>query len=405
MWLITADAWRDVQRALTSGVTPTSAQSEAFTKERPQAADTPRNMKIAGNVAEINVSGVLVRSMDVLLWIFGVGQTTYESIIAGLAQADADPNVKSIVLSIDSPGGQADGLFEAFAALESTRKPISVRSNYAASAAYGLAAVAGKITATNPAATFGSVGVVASFLRDEDMIDITSTEAPDKRPDPSTEEGKAVIREYLDAIHDLFADAIARGRSRATGRDVSAADVNEEFGRGAVLLAAESKRRGMIDSSPKPPGARASRTRAADEGASEPTTVEESIMTLEELKAQHPHLCTQLVEQGREEGRKEGTAAERDRVNAHLVMGKSSDAMDIAMAAVEDGSAMTETLRAKYFSCAQNKRDVDARQADSDAAVAAVAGAEPPEDKTDADAFADKVASAVERQMGVKIDA
>ncbi|HEU5076029.1 MAG TPA: S49 family peptidase, partial [Polyangiaceae bacterium] len=110
------------------------------------------------------------------------------------------------------------------------------------SAAYALAAATGNIEATHAAATFGSVGVVTSMFVDSRIVHLSSTDAPKKRPDPKTPEGQADIREHLDAVHDLFADAIA------SGRKTTKANVNQNFGRGAVVLAAEAKKRGMIDS-------------------------------------------------------------------------------------------------------------------------------------------------------------
>jgi ClpP class serine protease len=89
---------------------------------------------------------------------------------------------------------------------------------------------------------FGSIGIAASFLVDESIVEIASTEAPKKRPDVSTAEGKAIVREELDAIHEVFVEAIARGRSTTT------TNVNRNFGRGAIVLARDAKRAGMIDS-------------------------------------------------------------------------------------------------------------------------------------------------------------
>src|SRR5690606_11582902 len=163
------------------------------------------------------------------------------------AMARTDDSIKRVVFYVDSPGGQVHGLFDTLAAIESFPKPMVSRCAYACSAAYAIPAMAGKIEAINPAVSVGSVGVVASYFVDDGVIDITSTEAPDKRPDVSTEEGQAVIRKHLDALHELFVDAIARGRTHATGREFTVDDVNANFGRGAVVLGKEAKRRGMVD--------------------------------------------------------------------------------------------------------------------------------------------------------------
>ena len=67
-------------------------------------------------------------------------------------------------------------------ALEAFKKPKETRSAQADSAAYAIAALGGKITASNKAAEFGSVGVVATYVRYEgvNIYEITSSNAPPK---------------------------------------------------------------------------------------------------------------------------------------------------------------------------------------------------------------------------------
>ena len=86
-------------------------------------------------------------------------------------------------------------------------------------------------------------------------------------------------------------------------------------------------------------------------------------MDLQILKAQHPAVYAAAVQ--------EGTAQERDRVGAHLKMGEASGDMDTAISAVEDGSAMTATLQAKYMAAGMNRAAAQARQDDDAEAGAA----------------------------------
>jgi ClpP class serine protease len=324
-------------------------------------------MAIEDGVAEIRVEGVLTAEPDPCAWFFGVKSTAYSDIIAALAQASADDAVKSVLFRIDSPGGMVDGLFDALGAIQAFAKPMSVLANQACSAAYAIAAVAGKIKATNAAASFGSIGVAASIRLDPEVLDLASTEAPDKRPDLATDEGKAVVVRYLDAIHDLFVDAIADGRG------MKAEDVNSTFGRCATLLAGEAKRLGMIDDVVQPLRViRGGKSSAADSGSD---ISQEREMDLKTLKAQHP----QLVEDLLAEGRTQGTNGERERAVAHLTMGKQAGpkGMEIAVAAIESGEGFGVATQAKYLSVAMNQRDTNARQADSDAAGEVVNAAQP----------------------------
>ena len=55
-----------------------------------------------------------------------------------------------------------------------------------------------------------------------------------------------MVREELDAMHKIFVDSIAEGRSVTTEK------VNAEFGQGGTLLAGEALKRGMIDAVAEP---------------------------------------------------------------------------------------------------------------------------------------------------------
>jgi ClpP class serine protease len=396
LWLIKHEAAVELQRVRELGLhlQLTEAQRKEFAERAVEStlSGVPRNYQVAGDIAEIRVEGVLTPKPDLFAFYFGGGNTTYESIQQALALAESDGGVKKISWFVASPGGLTEGLFDCLGAIQACRKPMMVRASMADSAAYAIAAVAGrtgKIEATSAAAEFGSIGVARRYFVDkEHIVEIASTEAPNKRPDPTTPEGQAVIRGELDAVHELFAEAIAAGRG------TTLKDVNQNFGRGGVLLAGEAKRRGMIDKIAKPtlralPTTDSSRTAEeteAPERAPEQTQAsvdddgtitKERVMKLtkEELKAQNLELYAALIA----EGEAAGEAKERKRVNAHVKLGKSSGSRELSDKFIASGvSAMDEEAFAEYQSAAMNRRDTDARQAESDTAVAAVAGATPP---------------------------
>jgi ClpP class serine protease len=396
MWLLRRDVAAGFERFLALGIKPTDAQLAKFldTRRRVVAVageveaarvSTPSCLTIAGDVAEICVGGVLTPQPDFWAWLFYGANTSYAEIRESLGIAATDPAVKRVQFSVDSPGGQVAGLFECLGAIEAFEpsKKRSVKAALAASAAYSIAAVAGPIEATSIAAEFGSIGVAQTFVRyaDVKIIDITSTEAPDKRPDPETPEGQAVIRRELDAIHEIFVDAIARGRTSA-GRETTTKEVNAEFGRGAVFLAREAYARGMIDKTP-PRAARAKRAESEDHEAppapSPAAAAEEEIpMNLEKLKAEHPELYRSIVEGARAEGETAGAEKERKRVTAHLTLGKKCGAMDFAIKCISEGkSSLDEDVNAEYIGAAATRREQNDRQSESDEAGAATKGAKP----------------------------
>lgn len=327
-------------------------------------------MSVAGSSAEISIIGVLTPTPDIFAMFFGGGNTTYPDIIAALAEADADASITEIILRIDSPGGNINGLFETLDAIKAVSTPVKAFvSGHALSAAFAIASQADTITALSPAAMFGSVGIIARFEIDESEVEVTSTNAPDKAPDVTTPAGRATVRVHLDALHDLFVERIA------TGRNVSAATVNAEFGRGGVVLARQAIEKGMIDSVTEP-GSISKQTASAE---TQPEESEIEAMNIQELMMQHPDVYAAAVQIG--------TDAEFERVNAHLALGATSEAgMKIATKAIADGSKFGPIHSAQYQAAALNNADSQNR-ADDDADVTAVdgaaTGAEGPEDTED----------------------
>jgi ClpP class serine protease len=391
-WLLQKDAAARFERFLRNAGQPSADQIQRFTdaraaRSRASADNSPGCLTIAGDVASIEIAGPLTPQPDFWAWLFFGASASYSEIRDALAIAGAKPEVKRVEFLMDSPGGTVAGLFDTIAAIEAFEKPITVRASLAASAAYSLAAVAGKIEAMNVAAEFGSVGIVQSFYVDEAVVEITSSDAPNKRPDVTTPEGQAVVREELDQLHELMVDAIARGRTRA-GKAVTAEQVNAEFGRGGMFVAAAARAAGMIDKVPPRParagkkaensgepegGAPVPAEAAADNGA-KPIT-EKKTMTLELLKAQHPDLYAAILS----EGEKQGSEKERKRVNAHIKLGKRSGAMDVAEKAIASGvSPQDDEVWAEYQAAAMNRRDQANRQEESDAAGDATKSAKTP---------------------------
>lgn len=352
-WLLLQTIFDDMQQAKAAGFSFTADQMAKY-NDTISAADTSRVMSIAGDSAEIHVNGVLTNRPNIFAMFFGGGNTTYPEIISALAEADANPEVKKTIMRFSSGGGQVDGMFDAIAAMQTHSKPIeAVVDGLAASAAYGLASQADTVTAHNRASMVGSVGVVVDTYLDERELSVTSSNAPNKRPDLSTEEGKAVLVEQLDAVESLFIEAIAEGRS------VSDERVKADFGRGATLLADEALKRGMIDGIAKTALQSVKSTNSTT--ASSGDQLEATEMDLKKLKTDHPGVYAQAVE----DGKQQGIAAERDRVSAHLTLGQQSGDMKTATQAIEDGAELTAGIQAKYLAAGMNRNDQGARGEDN----------------------------------------
>jgi ClpP class serine protease len=384
-WLLRSDVRQDLRaRMRAAGTPPTAEWLEHHFASTALGRRGSRELHVAGDVAEIRVQGVLTPRPDFLMLFFGYQNTTYADLGAQLAEARSNTDVKRVVMHVDSPGGQVAGLFEFLAALEAFDKPITVNAAQACSAAYAIAAASrGPITATTPAAAFGSIGVAASIFVDDDVVDITSTHAPNKRPDVKTPEGRAVVRAELDAFHELFVECIARNRHTTVER------VNKEFGRGAVLLAGKALQLGMIDKLPANAGSSAPRsTASAPVGAKQP---EKRKMDIETLKAAHPEVFAAV--------KKLGADAEHDRVTAHLTFAQGSGNWKAAIEDIKNRKEVTSAVQAEHFNAAMHRAQQGTRQQETDLASLIVDNAAGPEGAKDiVDLFADTLPKKSDRK-------
>jgi len=109
----------------------------------------------------------------------------------------------------------------------------------AASAAYWIASASDQII-LDSTAMVGSIGVVAGFASsDNKNIEIVSSNAPDKRPDMATEEGRGVIQAVVDDMEAVFINAVVDFRSM--DRETVTAL------RGGVVIGAKAVERGFAD--------------------------------------------------------------------------------------------------------------------------------------------------------------
>lgn len=206
-------------------------------------------MAISGGVATIPVRGPLFARAGLFSDISGAA--SYASIGADLEQALADQTVRSIVLSIDSPGGEVTGV-QALADQIRTAarvKPVVAHvDGYGASAAYWLASAASRIVAA-PTAMLGSIGVRTALVDDaerakasgERRIEIISSQSPGKRSTPVDDALLARIQARVDDLAQVFVDAVALHRG------VDVAHVLEHFGQGDVMIASRALGAKMID--------------------------------------------------------------------------------------------------------------------------------------------------------------
>ncbi|NTZ38150.1 S49 family peptidase [Enterobacter sp. JMULE2] len=137
-----------------------------------------RFYEVRNGIAVLPVSGTLVHKLGAMRPFSGM--TGYDGIIARLTQAMDDPEVRGVMLDIDSPGGQAAGAFDCADMIARLRaqKPIWALANDMACSAAMLLASACTRRLTTQTGRMGSIGVLMAHAnRSEQMknagVDIT----------------------------------------------------------------------------------------------------------------------------------------------------------------------------------------------------------------------------------------
>lgn len=204
---------------------------------------------IRDNVAVVSAIGPIFRYAS-LFTDFSGGAAL--SRLAQDFQAAIDAGgLRAILLNLDTPGGEANGIAEFAAQIRSAAGKLPVVAyvgGMGASAGYWLASAASEIVVA-PTAMVGSIGVVMASqdTRARDAKagittwEFVSSQSPMKRPDPATEAGSAHIQAMVDRLAEEFVSNVAAYRG------VSVAKVLADFGQGGVLMGADAVAAGMAD--------------------------------------------------------------------------------------------------------------------------------------------------------------
>ena len=154
-----------------------------------------------------------------------------------------DDGVKSMILEVASPGGMADGVETAAAALRAIPKPTRAHiEGVAASAGYWIGSAADEIYA-RPTARAGSIGAILTMKEDptKGLVVITSKQSPLKNAPVTTDEGRGVYQQVVDDLAGIFISRVAE--YRGTTEDV----VLSDYGQGAIMVADRAQKAGLID--------------------------------------------------------------------------------------------------------------------------------------------------------------
>jgi signal peptide peptidase SppA len=336
--------------------TPMASQfaGEFIPSEEDRKGIEPFRMTRDG-VGLITVTGSLVNRGA---WVGkSSGVTSYEGIKYQFQRAAANSKVKSIILDIESPGGEAVGAFEAGNIVRqvNAEKPVyTVVNGMAASAGYALAAGSKRIV-TTPTGITGSIGVVmlhidwSKFLEQKGiqptLIHAGANKVDGNPYEPLSEDARADIQAEIDQFYGLFLDHVAQGRGRRLtktkareteartyiGKAAVEAGVADDVGTfEEVLDEARSRAR---QSNSKPKARNASMSRLLNDETDQANEVEAARQAGQ--KAGHEAGRAEGFAAGRAEGLTTGAEGERSRIAAIVgderVKGHEAAALEMAV--------------------------------------------------------------------------
>lgn len=208
------------------------------------------NLATGPAVAIVRVEGIIV-SGNSPADPFGSAGGAYSGVIVDhLKQAEEDPDVKAVVLRVDSPGGSVVASHEIHQQMLAMTKPVVVSmGELAASGGYYVSAPADEIFA-NPGTLTGSIGVISQFIQIEELlkeygVEVTTIKSGDFKDEgslfrPMTDEEIAIWQAIITEAYEGFVKVVADGRSLS-------ADKVKELADGRIYTGQQALELGLVD--------------------------------------------------------------------------------------------------------------------------------------------------------------
>ena len=224
--------------------------------DEPRVPRDPENLpayvdSIEDDVAVMRLHGTLARRMNLMTRFSG--GTSLEIFGQSLDRLVEDSSVRSIVISVDSGGGEYTGLPELgdrIYAASQRKRVIALADDHALSAAYWLLSQARECYVTQ-SGQVGSIGVYWLHINEGAAMKDAGLEpvilrVPDAKKRPADFERldaatRDHVMESLGRTHDEFVRVVVRGRR------VSEETVRESFGGGRIVDSQIAVDAGMVD--------------------------------------------------------------------------------------------------------------------------------------------------------------
>jgi len=229
--------------------TARAAEADAIEAAQEDTSKRRKPYQILDGIAYVNMAGMMTKQATSMQAMFG-GVST-KATEAALMQAAEDKSVRSIMLVIDSPGGDVSGAFDLAQCVWAINrvKPIDAYiEDTGASAAYLVASQCRSISA-NSNALVGSIGIICcltdttGYDKQRGIKKTWITTGPLKGAGHGMEvsdEHLAAAQKRADDFMGLFVKAVSKGRNLDEKAMASVAT-------GDVFVAGRAKKLGLVD--------------------------------------------------------------------------------------------------------------------------------------------------------------
>ena len=213
-----------------------------------------RNYEITGDgtaVLELKGSFINASLPPFIERLFGVrGYASMQRDFEALAQ---DPEVKRVILDVDSGGGATSGIYDTILALTDLRAVKSVAtysSNFMCSAAYWIGSSVDMV-GTSPMCASGNIGAMLIHTEHSVSLQQSGVKAtiirsrPNKglgtSVEPLSHEARVELESHVNFIHDKFVEQVSANRR------ISVETLESGISDGKVFCAQDAKKNGLID--------------------------------------------------------------------------------------------------------------------------------------------------------------
>ncbi|GLQ40011.1 Clp protease [Rhizobium albus] len=196
-----------------------------------------RGEKARSHIARVMVSGVI---------------TANEDLLERLEDVRDDPNVRAVVIGIESPGGTTYGgevLYKAVRDISAVKPVVAEVRGLAASAGYMIASATDHIVA-GEASIVGSIGVIFQYGNISELLDnigvsVGAVKSSPLKAEPSpfspaNPEAEEMIGRLVADSYDWFVDLVAERRNMSRPETLAIAD-------GSIFTGRQALQNGLVD--------------------------------------------------------------------------------------------------------------------------------------------------------------